>query len=277
MKCLNLGCGSRFHPDFINIDAVSTSPCVKAHDLLKGIPFSDDSFDVVYHSHLLEHLSREHAREFLRECHRVLKTGGVIRIAVPDLEQIARGYLDTLERAQENPLSGQADYDWMMLELYDQAVRERSGGGMLDYLVQDVLPNEAFIYRRIGFEARRVIQAAREGSGGKGDLTRRSRRFLDRLRSARNTLRAACLRLLLSDKERRALEIARFRLRGEIHLWMYDRYSLARLLIETGFRHPAQRAAQESRIPGWAAYQLDADADGLVYKPDSLFMEAVKA
>ncbi|HKZ43378.1 MAG TPA: methyltransferase domain-containing protein, partial [Candidatus Hodarchaeales archaeon] len=67
---LNLGCGSRFHPDFVNIDFVSSSPCVLAHNVTTGIPFSDNSFDVVYHSHLLEHLHKEQALKFLRECAR---------------------------------------------------------------------------------------------------------------------------------------------------------------------------------------------------------------
>ena len=36
--------------------------CVIAHDLRRGIPFADESFDVVYHSHVLEHLSRKSRR-----------------------------------------------------------------------------------------------------------------------------------------------------------------------------------------------------------------------
>ena len=96
MKYLNLGCGLRFHPDWTNIDSDSSSPYVQDYDLQKGIPFQDNFFDVVYHSHLLEHFPKHKATDFMIECFRVLKPGGTIRIVVPDLEQIAKLYLKTL-------------------------------------------------------------------------------------------------------------------------------------------------------------------------------------
>ncbi|MFN9648236.1 MAG: methyltransferase domain-containing protein, partial [Pseudanabaena sp.] len=58
MKLLNLGCGHRFHSAWTNIDFRSNNENVIAHNLLKGIPFPDQSFDVIYHSHVLEHFSR---------------------------------------------------------------------------------------------------------------------------------------------------------------------------------------------------------------------------
>lgn len=48
LKYLNVGCGDKFHKDWTNIDMVSTSRYVRAHNLLKGIPFPDAAFDVVY-------------------------------------------------------------------------------------------------------------------------------------------------------------------------------------------------------------------------------------
>ena len=54
MQCLNLGCGDRYHPDWTNINFTSTGGGVIAHNLKQGIPFPDESFDVVYHSHVLE-------------------------------------------------------------------------------------------------------------------------------------------------------------------------------------------------------------------------------
>lgn len=109
------------------MDFVATAPCVRAHDLRLGIPYADESFDVVYHSHLLEHFPKKAAPPFLRECRRVLKRGGIIRIAVPDLEKIARAYIEAFEKASHGIPSWREKYDWMMLELYDQTVREQSG------------------------------------------------------------------------------------------------------------------------------------------------------
>src|SRR5450631_4519732 len=48
-------------------------PDVVCWNLKRGIPFPDGTFDVVYHSHVLEHLEREDAPDFLRECRRVLR------------------------------------------------------------------------------------------------------------------------------------------------------------------------------------------------------------
>ena len=56
------------------------------HDLVYGVPFPDQSVDVVYSSHFLEHLDPQSGRRLLQECLRVLKPGGLIRICVPDLE-----------------------------------------------------------------------------------------------------------------------------------------------------------------------------------------------
>lgn len=66
-------------------------------DLRKGIPFPDQTFDAVYHCHVLEHIDREGAPGFLRECLRVLKPGGIIRVVVPDLEALTRRYIAILD------------------------------------------------------------------------------------------------------------------------------------------------------------------------------------
>ena len=151
---LNIGCGSSFHSDWINLDAAPVSPQVIAHDLRAGLPFPDDHFHAVYASHVLEHLPREPAQRLLGECLRVLKPGGIARIVVPDLETITRTYLQCLEGALRGDAESQARYDWMMLELYDQAVRTETGGQMAAYLEGALSSNQAgFVASRIGEEA----------------------------------------------------------------------------------------------------------------------------
>lgn len=63
------------------------------HDLTKGIPHRDGAADVIYTSHLLEHVRPDQAIFILRECHRVLKPEGVLRVVVPDLRLLAERYL----------------------------------------------------------------------------------------------------------------------------------------------------------------------------------------
>lgn len=74
-------------------------------DLTKGkIPFKDNTVNYVYTSHFLEHLYRWQALALLKECHRVMRHEGWIRVVVPDLEVLARQYIAYKEgqaRAQE--------------------------------------------------------------------------------------------------------------------------------------------------------------------------------
>ena len=279
MRCVNLGCGSHYHPDWINIDLVSGNPDVITHDLSQGIPLPDTSCDVVYHSHVLEHFRREDVLPFMQECYRVLKPGGIIRIATPDLERICRVYLEKLEMALSGDGLCAHDYEWITLEMYDQTVREQSGGRMLNYLRQNPLPNEAFVYERIGQVGRDIVSALRELPGNSPRhiwferLKRAPRHLPALLGRIRDRLVA---RLLLGAVGERALAIGRFRLTGKLHHWMYDRYSLAQLMLAAGFRDPIQQSATSSLVPYWDSFNLDTLSDGVVYKPDSIFMEAIK-
>ncbi|MYL84649.1 methyltransferase domain-containing protein [Desulfovibrio aerotolerans] len=74
LRLLNLGCGRAYHPDWVNLDFTPCPPHVLGYDLSQGIPFPDGLFDVVYHSHVLEHFSQVDATRFLRECLRVFRT-----------------------------------------------------------------------------------------------------------------------------------------------------------------------------------------------------------
>jgi SAM-dependent methyltransferase len=56
------------------------------HDLCFGLPFPDHSIDYIYTSHTLEHFYPDVAQNLLLEAHRTLKSGGRIRVCVPDLE-----------------------------------------------------------------------------------------------------------------------------------------------------------------------------------------------
>jgi SAM-dependent methyltransferase len=64
-------------------------------DARKRIPVPDKSADVVYTSHMVEHLDREEAAQFFREARRVLCPGGTLRIAVPNLRRHVDNYLNS--------------------------------------------------------------------------------------------------------------------------------------------------------------------------------------
>lgn len=281
MKYLNLGCGSRFHPDWTNIDFNSTGAHVIAHNLNDGIPFGDASFDVVYQSHILEHFPKVQAESFLRECCRVLRPQGVLRVVVPDLEQIAINYIAALEKAILGEQEWAANYEWILLEMYDQTVRNYSGGEMAKYLYREDLSNEEFVLKRMGVEAKRFIEAgfqARKQIASVEIADHKSKRLFKhfyRFLRYPNYRRELLFRLLLGQ-EYDALQVGRFRQSGEVHYWMYDRYSLTVLLKKCGLENIVQRSATESYIQNWSNWNLDTEDDGTVYKSDSLFMEAIK-
>ncbi|GAA6615451.1 class I SAM-dependent methyltransferase [Scytonema sp. NUACC26] len=124
MLKLNLGCGSHTPSGWVNVDYalgawiaklpvfslinkifkiinIDWSDEIFMHDLRKKFPWEDNSVDVVYSSHTLEHLSRTEGQHFLRECYRVLKPNGVIRIVVPDLNAIINKYTQGAIAADE--------------------------------------------------------------------------------------------------------------------------------------------------------------------------------
>ena len=67
-------------------------------DIVKGLPINDNSCDGLYCSHTLEHISLNDFRKALANSYKILKKGGIFRCVVPDLEFLARSYLDNLDK-----------------------------------------------------------------------------------------------------------------------------------------------------------------------------------
>lgn len=218
--------------------------------------FREASCAAVYCSHVLEHFTRPAAPIFLRECHRVLRPGGIVRVVVPDLETMARLYVKYLDGALGGDAEAARRHEWMMLELLDQLVREESGGEMLGYWRQNPMPAEAFVIERFGQEVRQTLAILRQKS------------------PAGETPKAPPPSPVAARRD--PAEVAKFRDGGEVHKWMYDRLSLGRLLVECGFAEARVCRADESRITDFNSFHLDTDENGETRKPDSLFMEAIK-
>lgn len=115
---INLGCGGHTPLGWINVDYAIGAKLAKIpllssfgltrlkwnksiviHNLLKSFPWETESVDVIYSSHTLEHFTREDGYRFLKECHRVLKQGGIIRIVIPDLKASINSYLEGKTRS----------------------------------------------------------------------------------------------------------------------------------------------------------------------------------
>lgn len=121
MSRVNVGCGQTPTPGWINYDNALTARFarvplalpilrrlglltdlqhqfmrtalvqdIRYADAVRRIPEADQSVEVLYTSHMLEHLDLKEARSFLAEAKRVLKPGGILRVAVPNL----KGHVD---------------------------------------------------------------------------------------------------------------------------------------------------------------------------------------
>ena len=97
---VNAGCFmSQFHHGWTNIDvhdlggwSASQGYKYLRHDVRNGLPFGTGTVDMIFSSHMLEHLSYEEGKRFLRECRRVAKPGCVLRFAVPNARLLNEAY-----------------------------------------------------------------------------------------------------------------------------------------------------------------------------------------
>ena len=109
---IHLGCGRVNHPAFINVD-VARLPHIHHIHRVEELPmFADNTADLIYVCHCLEHVSFLDTDRVLREWRRVLKPGGILRISVPDFDYILVMY-EAFQRdiaAIEKTLMGGQNY-----------------------------------------------------------------------------------------------------------------------------------------------------------------------
>lgn len=92
MKKLHLGCGSNYLKGWINVDL--DAACADVHaDLRDPLSHDDASVDFIFNEHFIEHLTRQEGILFLKECYRVLRPGGIIRLSTPDLRWLIAQYI----------------------------------------------------------------------------------------------------------------------------------------------------------------------------------------
>jgi len=90
---INLGSGHWKIDGWVNVDLDPGSRPDVCADLSASLPFRTRSADLMHTEDFIDQLTLQQAGCFLRECHRVLKPGGVIRVLTPDIEELAHMYL----------------------------------------------------------------------------------------------------------------------------------------------------------------------------------------
>lgn len=103
---------------------------VRFGNIITGFPVKDDSCDGLYCSHVLEHLSLQDFRIALRNSYKILKSGGIFRCIVPDLEITARNYLNAFENGNEK-----ASIDFIGSTALGSKNRTKGIKGLITYLL----------------------------------------------------------------------------------------------------------------------------------------------
>jgi predicted SAM-dependent methyltransferase len=89
---MHLGCGDTHLDGWVNVDN-RRAPAVDVRwDLRRGIPLRGESVALYYSEHVIEHMSLAEGKALFKDCHRTLKPGGTIRIAMPDLATAVENY-----------------------------------------------------------------------------------------------------------------------------------------------------------------------------------------
>lgn len=106
VRKLQLGSGTNRYDGWFNTDLYPRGGNAYL-DVTSPLPFKDNTFDYIYSEHMIEHISFQDAEQLLRESYRILRRGGKLRIATPDLSHYVSLF-------GENKSPQQNEYiDWM--------------------------------------------------------------------------------------------------------------------------------------------------------------------
>jgi len=232
-----------------------------------SLGFADETFDAVYSYHVFEHLTPSQGERCAQQIFNVLKVGGIFRVSVPDLEKACRNYLDTLHAgSDQSTRQNLVRYRWAVMAIFEQMVRDRSGGLMLEAIEQGEY-DDAQLRDMFGDMLRRLVER-----------TRQPRHVQERPSHARTVLRTIyrAARTMLGKSGPRITSHLDPRVTKEGVQWMYDRLSLRLLLEQTGFQDVRHRDHLSSSIPGWSGYDFDRSNNGDYPLDPSVYMEGRK-
>lgn len=112
MMKLNLGCWHRHIPGWVHVD-LCDMPHIDYKTSIDKLPMiADESVELIYSSHSFPYFDRQEAVGVLAEWHRVLKPGGILRLAVTDFDGILKVYAKTGELGKIlGPLFGRMEIE----------------------------------------------------------------------------------------------------------------------------------------------------------------------
>jgi predicted SAM-dependent methyltransferase len=277
---VNIGCGWITHQSWLNVDMNPTDPTVKPLRPNGGIPLGSNLATACYSSHVLEHIPRRAAAGFILEQKRVLRSGGIIRVVLPDLQFLCREYLAELEACAASGRPPSFRYQHTVAELLDQLVRTHHECRLMDLWKETPPADRDWVATRVGYVAEQVLPRSTTQMASAPPSLGKSRSSPMRLAAKafarlQEMAAAGAVWAIGGSRLRDAYQSGLYRSRGEIHQWMYDELALQQLLADCGFIGVVRRRLGDSDIPGWSGFDLEI-RDGRELKPHSLVMEARK-
>ena len=100
IRKLHIACGQNPLDGWLNTELYPRSDSVMHLDATRPFPFGDGELDYIYSEHMIEHITHPQTEAMVRECFRVLKPGGKIRLATPDLAALLDLYRETHSEIQ---------------------------------------------------------------------------------------------------------------------------------------------------------------------------------
>jgi SAM-dependent methyltransferase len=94
LRCLEIGPGDKPVAGFEALNIVDDGVSDHVANAGKRLPFDDNTFDIVYASHILEHVPWTHTLQTLKEWRRIIKRGGVLEVWVPDGLKICQKFVE---------------------------------------------------------------------------------------------------------------------------------------------------------------------------------------
>jgi len=148
---LNIGSGGKpFDGGWINLDypndyfkdQQSAYGFIPYDIRFDRIPFNDNSVDLIYCSHVIEHIENCHVQKLFQECYRVMKQGGILRIACPDAEFLYQLAKSENDYWKERYLSVKSDFEGIP----EREIRN------VDFLVREIATQKLYKYITTDFQ-----------------------------------------------------------------------------------------------------------------------------
>jgi predicted SAM-dependent methyltransferase len=119
IRKLHIGSHEKTLVGWLNTDLCPLSDQVLFMDATQTFPFNTGTFDYVFHEHMIEHLDYKKGQHMLSECLRVLKPGGLMRAAFPDLRVLVELYRDNKTEEQEKYIAFNVDSYLPDIRIYE--------------------------------------------------------------------------------------------------------------------------------------------------------------